>query len=104
LSFSQTEDFSKSLFFLEATNPIRILCRRVVESKLFMHIMLICILGSCVDMATYNPSQAENSTRNKLVRRVDIGFVCVFFLEMMLKARTSKLSPLLLFLMQQKGR
>lgn len=81
----QTEDFSKSLFFLEATNPFRMLCRRVVEHRLFSHVMLVCILGSCVDMATYSPTQAETSHRNRLVRRIDIGFIAVFFLEMALK-------------------
>ncbi|XP_065655801.1 voltage-dependent L-type calcium channel subunit alpha-1D isoform X4 [Hydra vulgaris] len=89
LSFSEDKQdmyFTKSLFILSPTNPLRRLCVAISTSKLFELFIILSIATNCVVMGlnTSLPNNDKSNLNYKLMI-FDYVFVAVFSFEAILK-------------------
>ncbi|CDW52516.1 voltage dependent calcium channel type D subunit [Trichuris trichiura] len=78
---------ASSLFIFSSTNPIRLLCNRIINHSYFTNAVLVCILVSSAMLAAEDPLQAR-SFRNQILNYFDYFFTTVFTIEISLKVLT----------------
>jgi len=74
-----------ALMFLHIKNPIRRVCRDIVNRQSFDNGILVCILISSTCMAVSNPLLDPEETGTKILKTLDFTFSIIFIIEMVMK-------------------
>ena len=71
----------KSLGVFSPTNPLRIICRRIVQTKYYNGYILVLIAISTIELTFNNPLYDQNSFGVKILGVVDVFMTVIFTLE-----------------------
>jgi hypothetical protein len=78
----------RSLYLFDQTSPFRILSYRIIKSKYFNALILLCLILNCIALALYDYEE-KYRLRNDITQGIfkidliNIVFTCVFFVEML---------------------
>ncbi|XP_053098401.1 calcium channel, voltage-dependent, L type, alpha 1D subunit, a isoform X6 [Pangasianodon hypophthalmus] len=76
-----------AFFIFSRTNPLRVLCHKIINHHLFTNLILVFIMLSSVSLAAEDPIR-NHSFRNNILGYVDYAFTAIFTVEVMLKMMT----------------
>lgn len=77
---------ANSLWILTPTNPFRVTCNKIIQSKKFNKFIIFLILANCGFMAYDDPlDQDPNSQKNQILAVSETVFTILFTIEMVLK-------------------
>lgn len=77
---------SRALFLLGYYHPLRKLCARIAESKLFDAFILVIIIMNCVTLAIASPATLENSPKTvQFLDDVEVAYIVIFTFEAVVK-------------------
>ncbi|XP_056628678.1 voltage-dependent L-type calcium channel subunit alpha-1D [Triplophysa dalaica] len=73
-----------AFFIFSRSNPIRVLCHRLINHQIFTNLILIFIMLSSVSLAAEDPIR-NSSARNIVLGYFDYAFTAIFTVEILLK-------------------
>ena len=74
-----------SLFCLKPTNPLRVMCYKLVDWKWFLRIILILIVISTITLALESPLDDPEGTKLIILKKVDLFMTVAFTFEAIVK-------------------
>ncbi|KAL9888468.1 muscle calcium channel subunit alpha-1 isoform X1 [Glossina fuscipes] len=76
----------RALFCLGLKNPLRAVCLKIVDSKIFEYFILLTIFANCVALAVYTPFPAGDSNdTNQFLENIESIFMVIFTSECAMK-------------------
>ncbi|XP_026791094.3 calcium channel, voltage-dependent, L type, alpha 1D subunit, a isoform X9 [Pangasianodon hypophthalmus] len=76
-----------AFFIFSRTNPLRVLCHKIINHHLFTNLILVFIMLSSVSLAAEDPIR-NHSFRNNVLGYADYVFTSLFTFEIVLKMMT----------------
>ncbi|MCJ8744174.1 hypothetical protein PDJAM_G00115640 [Pangasius djambal] len=76
-----------AFFIFSKTNPLRVLCHKIINHHLFTNLILVFIMLSSVSLAAEDPIR-NHSFRNNVLGYADYVFTSLFTFEIVLKMMT----------------
>nr|XP_055023196.1 voltage-dependent L-type calcium channel subunit alpha-1D isoform X1 [Misgurnus anguillicaudatus] len=73
-----------AFFIFSSSNPIRVLCHRLINHQIFTNLILVFIMLSSVSLAAEDPIR-NLSARNIVLGYFDYAFTAIFAVEILLK-------------------
>ena len=74
-----------SLFCLKPTNPLRVMCYKLVDWKWFLRIILILIIISTITLALESPLDDPEGTKIVILKKIDLFMTVAFTFEAIVK-------------------
>ncbi|KAK3536780.1 hypothetical protein QTP86_025090, partial [Hemibagrus guttatus] len=73
-----------AFFIFSNTNPVRVMCHKIINHHIFTNLILVFIMLSSVSLAAEDPIR-NHSFRNIILGYVDYAFTAIFTVEVWLK-------------------